>query len=63
VCLEYLEPLIEVYPVSMSIYISIFYLRPYISATAMWIHYWHTQTQICIEIAMMDGLKWTKIDY
>jgi hypothetical protein len=55
--ITYLQPLIEVNPMSMSIHISIFYLRPYILShnSAMWIHYWHTQTQIWIEIAMTDG--------
>jgi hypothetical protein len=28
----------------------------------MRIHYWHTQTQIWIEITMTGGLKWIKID-
>jgi hypothetical protein len=62
--ITYLKPLIEVNPMSMSIHISIFYLRPYYkSQLAMWIHYWHTQTLIWIEIAMTDGYEWIKIDY
>jgi hypothetical protein len=54
--IAYLQSLIEVNPKSMSIHISIFCLRPYYkSQLAIWIHYWHTQTQIWIEIAMTDG--------
>jgi hypothetical protein len=34
-----------------------------VSQLAMWIHYWHTQTQIWIEVATTDGLKYIKIDY
>jgi hypothetical protein len=58
ISLTYLKPLIEIYPMSMSIYKSIFYLRSYTyykSQLAMWTHYWHTQTQIWIENAMTDG--------
>jgi hypothetical protein len=54
--ITYLQSLIEVNPMSMSIHISSFFLRPYYtSQLAMWIHYWHSQTQIWIEIAMTDG--------
>jgi hypothetical protein len=55
--ITYLNPLIEVNPMSMSIHIFYFHMRPYNykSQLAMWIHYWHTQTQIWIEIAMTDG--------
>jgi hypothetical protein len=53
--ITYLKPLIEVNPMSISIPISSFYLRPYESQLAMWIHNWHTQNQIWIEIAMVDG--------
>jgi hypothetical protein len=55
--ITYLQPLIEVNPMSMFIHMSIFYLRPYNykSQLAMWIHYWHTQTQIWIETATTVG--------
>jgi hypothetical protein len=47
--------LFDVNPMSMSIHISIYYLRPYYkSQLAMWIYYWHTQT-LWIEIATTDG--------
>jgi hypothetical protein len=61
------QPLIKINQTSISIHISIFNLRPYINnpsiyykpQLAMWLHYWHTQTQIWIEIAM-EG--WVKMD-
>jgi hypothetical protein len=48
-----LNPLTEVNPMSMSIHISASICNK--SQLAMWIHYWHTQAQIWIPIAMTDG--------
>jgi hypothetical protein len=54
--ITYLKTLIEVNPMSMSFHISIFYLRTYIIYHNSQCGYIiiHTQTQIWIEIAMMD---------